>query len=393
MDDNEQRRLERFGRLRPPSFSDVESEDAQGFLDKCQQMHRTVGILETNGVSFTTFQFSGTAFRWWEAYKRRMPVGAVPLTWQEFSVLLLEKFVPQSHREELRRQFEQLRQDGMSVTQYEMRAGEDTFNTWAELKVAICLQFFPENREYNARRKLRELRQTKSVRDYMRDMGDKDKLFAFIEGLKPYARMELQRQRVDTLPKAIQAAECLGDYHMETQKDRPQPPIRGGYNGSQPSNGGPNRNGGDRSASKSKTPSSSSNSAASVNNNNGRKPPSECRHCGGEHWNNQCPNTQINAQYTIEDDSDPDDSDHAKQVGTFNAFVGSIHNTLAGTSAGNPKKNACPITKKGKENADERPPTTQKRTLMFVDMKVNSKPIRELIDTGATHNYLASTQV
>ncbi|XP_070036823.1 uncharacterized protein [Nicotiana tomentosiformis] len=124
MADDEQRRLERFGRLRPPSFSGAESEDAQVFLDNCQRMLRTTGILETSGVSFTTFQFSRAAFRWWEACERRKPVGAVPLTWQEFSILFLEKFVLQSRREELCRQFEQLRQDGISVTQYEMRYSE-----------------------------------------------------------------------------------------------------------------------------------------------------------------------------------------------------------------------------------------------------------------------------
>ncbi|XP_070043257.1 uncharacterized protein [Nicotiana tomentosiformis] len=80
--------------------------------------------METSGVSFTTFQFTGAAFTWWEAYERRRPVGAVPLTWQEFSVLFLEKYVPQSHREELRRQFEQLRQEDMTVTQYVMRFSE-----------------------------------------------------------------------------------------------------------------------------------------------------------------------------------------------------------------------------------------------------------------------------
>ncbi|XP_070057118.1 uncharacterized protein [Nicotiana tomentosiformis] len=62
--------------------------------------------------------------RWWEAYERHRLVGAAPLTWHEFSVLFLEKFVPQTHREELHRQFEQLCQDGMSVTQYEMRFSE-----------------------------------------------------------------------------------------------------------------------------------------------------------------------------------------------------------------------------------------------------------------------------
>ncbi|XP_070047310.1 uncharacterized protein [Nicotiana tomentosiformis] len=121
MADDEQRILERFRRLRPPSFSGAESEDAQGFLEKCQWILRTTGILETSGDSFTTFQFSGAAFRWWEAYERRRSVGTIPLTWQEFYILFLEKFVLHSRREELCRLFEQLLQDGMYVTQYEMR--------------------------------------------------------------------------------------------------------------------------------------------------------------------------------------------------------------------------------------------------------------------------------
>ncbi|XP_070032937.1 uncharacterized protein [Nicotiana tomentosiformis] len=84
MANDEQRILDRFGRLRPLSFSGAEIEDAQGFLDT-----------------------------WWKAYERSRLVGAIPLTWHKFSVLFLEKFVPQSRKEELRRQFEQLRHDGM----------------------------------------------------------------------------------------------------------------------------------------------------------------------------------------------------------------------------------------------------------------------------------------
>lgn len=124
MADDEQRRLERFERLRSPPFSGTESEDAQDFLDRCQRMLQTAGILETSGVSFTTFQFSGSALRWWETYERRRPVGAAPLTWHQFSVVFLEMFVPQSRREEMRRQFEQLRQGDMSVTRYVMRFSE-----------------------------------------------------------------------------------------------------------------------------------------------------------------------------------------------------------------------------------------------------------------------------
>ncbi|XP_019259362.1 PREDICTED: serine/arginine-rich splicing factor RSZ22A-like [Nicotiana attenuata] len=34
-------------------------------------MLRTAGILESSGVAFTTFQFSGAAFTWWEDLERR----------------------------------------------------------------------------------------------------------------------------------------------------------------------------------------------------------------------------------------------------------------------------------------------------------------------------------
>ncbi|XP_070039376.1 uncharacterized protein [Nicotiana tomentosiformis] len=107
MTDDEQRRLERFGRLQPPSFSGAESEDAHDFLDRCHRILHTAGILETIGVSFTTVQFTGVAFRWWDAYERCRPVGAAPLIWHEFPVLFLEKCVPQTRRDELRRQFEE----------------------------------------------------------------------------------------------------------------------------------------------------------------------------------------------------------------------------------------------------------------------------------------------
>ncbi|XP_070035552.1 uncharacterized protein [Nicotiana tomentosiformis] len=43
MNDEEEKRLERFERLKPPSFSGDQSEDAQDFLDRCQQILRTTG--------------------------------------------------------------------------------------------------------------------------------------------------------------------------------------------------------------------------------------------------------------------------------------------------------------------------------------------------------------
>lgn len=60
--DDEQRQLERFGRLQPPTFSGVGGEDAQVFLDKFQPMLYTAGIMKSSGVAFTTFQFTWPAF-------------------------------------------------------------------------------------------------------------------------------------------------------------------------------------------------------------------------------------------------------------------------------------------------------------------------------------------
>ncbi|XP_070057227.1 uncharacterized protein [Nicotiana tomentosiformis] len=99
MSKDEQKRLERFGRLQPLSFSGAESDDAQDFLDRYQRTLHT-------------------------AYERSRLVGATPLSCNEFSVLFLEKFMPPTRRKELHRQFEQLCQDGLSVTQYEMRFSE-----------------------------------------------------------------------------------------------------------------------------------------------------------------------------------------------------------------------------------------------------------------------------
>ncbi|KAL0319586.1 UNVERIFIED_CONTAM: hypothetical protein Sradi_5220100 [Sesamum radiatum] len=42
---------------------------------------------------------------------------------------------------------------------------------------------------------------------------------------------------------------------------------------------------------------------------------------------------------------------------------------------------------------EAQPRNPQKKGLMFIDVKIHGKPIRAMIDTGATHNYLASAKV
>ncbi|KAL0367187.1 UNVERIFIED_CONTAM: hypothetical protein Sradi_3608800 [Sesamum radiatum] len=83
----------------------------------------------------------------------------------------------------------------------EIQANQVRMDTWAFLRVTIRVQFFPENVECNARRALRKLEHTGSMKDFVksfsmlmldiRNMLEKDKLFTFMEDLKPWARLEL----------------------------------------------------------------------------------------------------------------------------------------------------------------------------------------------------------
>ncbi|XP_070048939.1 uncharacterized protein [Nicotiana tomentosiformis] len=78
-------------------------------------------ILESHRVHFATFQLEGRARRWWKSYLLGRPADSPPMTWDKFTHIFLDRFIPPSQREELRFQFEQLQQGQMSVTNYEAR--------------------------------------------------------------------------------------------------------------------------------------------------------------------------------------------------------------------------------------------------------------------------------
>ncbi|KAA0025392.1 uncharacterized protein E6C27_scaffold1220G00220 [Cucumis melo var. makuwa] len=112
----------------------------------------------------------------------------------------------------------------------DIQEGRCTIDTWDTLKRELCSQFFPENVEILARRKLHDLRHIGEIREYMkqfaglmldiRDMSEKDKVFCFFEGLKPWARAKLYEQRVQELTSTYTAAERLFDLTSDSQDVR-----------------------------------------------------------------------------------------------------------------------------------------------------------------------------
>ncbi|KAK5847243.1 hypothetical protein PVK06_003548 [Gossypium arboreum] len=164
----------------------------------------------------------------------------------------------------------------------DVRRGGTEIRTWKEFQYEFKAQFYPEYAEDEARAKLRRLSQQGTVREYVQefselmlqisDMGEKEAFFSFMDGLKPWAKQELQRRGVQELTKAMSVAESLAEFGVK--KDRPE--------SFKPKSQPKGNSGGD----KERPP----------RNDNGKKPwdkrksgPIRCFHCDGPHMIKDCP--------------------------------------------------------------------------------------------------------
>lgn len=81
--------------------------------------------------------------------------------------------------------------------------GADAITSWSDLKKALQTHFSPQDDTWEARTKLKYIKQTGILQAYQKeyssaalelhDMVEKDKVFNFIMGLKPWARNEVRR--------------------------------------------------------------------------------------------------------------------------------------------------------------------------------------------------------
>ena len=255
---------------------------------------------------------------------------------------------------------------------------ECPIKTWNDLRQELKNQFFPENVEYMARRRLRELVQTGTVREFVRsfstlmldirDMSEKDKMFYFLEGLKPWARTELQRQKVQDVATAMAAVERLNDYNDSSSKRKNPPSV-----GSNPSYG----NGG-------KTARVDRSSGGGVD----RRPPGKdapptqtfkpkqplaCFLCQGPHRVAECPHrgalnalrataqeapqTQTDVEEVVEVEDEPARMGSIRFLNALNAQLSQMKKELG-------------------------------RGLMYVEMMLNGKSTRAMVDTGATDTFI-----
>ncbi|XP_059284771.1 uncharacterized protein LOC132038063 [Lycium ferocissimum] len=84
-------------------------------------MLHKLGVVESHGVDYVSFQLVGDAKQWWRSYMECRPVGSPPLTWTQFYQVFLEKYVPRTLRDNRKDEFSTLEQRGRSVAEYETR--------------------------------------------------------------------------------------------------------------------------------------------------------------------------------------------------------------------------------------------------------------------------------
>ena len=118
----------------------------------------------------------------------------------------------------------------------------------------------------------------------IKDMNEVDRLFYFLEGLKPWAKQELQRQRVADLATAQAAAERLTDYTSENSQPKKTNPQTSANNAASKKSGKqwPSKSGGGDK----RTPESSSSSKSDAATG---KKPLKCWLCQGPHRAAACP--------------------------------------------------------------------------------------------------------
>ncbi|RVW40269.1 hypothetical protein CK203_082804 [Vitis vinifera] len=168
----------------------------------------------------------------------------------------------------------------------------------------------------------------------IKNMSEEDKLFNFMSGLQGWAQTELRRQGVRDLPAAMAAADCLVDYKMGGAISTTQRPRS---------------DGGKKAKFEGKT------SQKSGWKKQGKKPA-----VGGKPVE-KTTREKLSALVTAEDkgDSDPETPPRVNPLQLLNVIHGE---------------------------------TPVQKSLMHIHAIVNGVKVKALVDSGATHNFVATKE-
>ncbi|XP_059654537.1 uncharacterized protein LOC132301286 [Cornus florida] len=211
--------------------------------------------------------------------------------------------------------------------------GTVSINTWADFTREIKKNFYPENAEDEARGRLRRL--------------------------QSWAKTELRRRNVQDLATAIAEAKSFIDFSSKKEpsskpKDKDKDKVRYAGKGRGDKGAAPHKDW-------SRKPGGGHEGKEGRENKEGTpKPKGSCFICDGPHWVRDCPKRKtLNAMTSRYEEQQQEEA----QMGSLQ-----ILNAI---------------------KAKTEVPEAAAKGLMFVEASINGTPIRALVDTGASHNFVS----
>ncbi|KAA0025483.1 uncharacterized protein E5676_scaffold1112G00490 [Cucumis melo var. makuwa] len=216
----------------------------------------------------------------------------------------------------------------------------------------------------------------------IRNMSEKDRVFCFVEGLKPWARAKLYEQRVQDLTSAYAAAERLFDLTSDSQDVRRHPSSSPRRNrNSHPSS--PKAVEGNECPSKNRRShqSNTENTWRRPNNRSPPKRPLNCFICWKPHLGRECPNKvdfhafQASLIANSDDKSNQAEDEMGQIDGSEKTRIGAIKY----------------MSSLHKKSGERHVPT--KGGLLYVDTWIIQKQSKStMVDSGTTHNFITEAE-
>ncbi|XP_041011341.1 uncharacterized protein LOC121255124 [Juglans microcarpa x Juglans regia] len=95
--------------------------DAESWIERLEQIFEALYCTNDQKVTYAAFNLTDAANKWWKSTRALLQIelgDGVPVTWDCFRKIFLERFFPQTLRESRARQFTDLTQGTMTVDQY-----------------------------------------------------------------------------------------------------------------------------------------------------------------------------------------------------------------------------------------------------------------------------------
>jgi hypothetical protein len=212
-------------------------------------------------------------------------------------------------------------------------------------------------------------------------MSEEDRLFNFMSGLQTWAQAELRRQNVKDLSSAIAAADSLIDFKSTTRE---------GYTSTSFKSKGRNKE--ERTRKKFGGGASRATAAekgkAKFMGAQGKstKPNFTCFICDGPHFARECPKREkLNAIRAGDSDEGEGVVTHVNPMRVINCLVAKSEDGAAETRPVDKDLARIDALRKGKSGATD--------NLMYVKIGINGKDVNAMLDSGATHTFVADRLV